>query len=469
MKTGRNEPCPCGSGKKYKKCCLEKDEQALIDQILEPRYAREGDEWEPEDEERIVNDHWDEESEDVEDNDTDEDDLDEEPIEDEDISDQHHDEITEPPTSRYSEPKLPEISEEENKLVDDWWEKYKKMNDTEKEREHLIAFINQYPHLVDHLGLWHEVLFEMGADHFQKGIYETFVNLLLRIRKEFPVTYRASYQYYDSDLIYWFAAQERWDEIDTFFDLFREEGKYDEKLDDVITFLHAINRTDILLASLAGSKCHKYASGIIYNQIVSRFLDKPESDEMFQTMANELLAEGLDAEDIETEKWKDRFMQYKRPFTPWDEKLPKKQSQAVDYYFNITNNFAYFLCKNTNLSFNDAIFVSDMLFDYYRRIVYHQRKMPAEIFCLDKNNMEKNAVMYYNTWFSYFDLRCFIDLNALYYFAVYLKTCGNISEEKQHELQEMIAEMYHQVLKITKGQGPEMLSFGKFPLWELKE
>jgi tetratricopeptide (TPR) repeat protein len=24
LKTGRNEPCPCGSGKKYKKCCLDK-------------------------------------------------------------------------------------------------------------------------------------------------------------------------------------------------------------------------------------------------------------------------------------------------------------------------------------------------------------------------------------------------------------------------------------------------------------
>jgi len=23
---GRNEPCPCGSGKKYKHCCLDKDE-----------------------------------------------------------------------------------------------------------------------------------------------------------------------------------------------------------------------------------------------------------------------------------------------------------------------------------------------------------------------------------------------------------------------------------------------------------
>ena len=28
MKIGRNAPCPCGSGKKYKKCCLNKDQQA---------------------------------------------------------------------------------------------------------------------------------------------------------------------------------------------------------------------------------------------------------------------------------------------------------------------------------------------------------------------------------------------------------------------------------------------------------
>jgi tetratricopeptide (TPR) repeat protein len=27
-KPGRNDPCPCGSGKKYKRCCLAKDEQA---------------------------------------------------------------------------------------------------------------------------------------------------------------------------------------------------------------------------------------------------------------------------------------------------------------------------------------------------------------------------------------------------------------------------------------------------------
>jgi SEC-C motif len=38
MKSGRNDPCPCGSGKKYKKCCLFKDQAALSTRtdVLEP-------------------------------------------------------------------------------------------------------------------------------------------------------------------------------------------------------------------------------------------------------------------------------------------------------------------------------------------------------------------------------------------------------------------------------------------------
>jgi hypothetical protein len=36
MKTGRNDPCPCGSGKKYKHCCMDaisKQRSALLDDI----------------------------------------------------------------------------------------------------------------------------------------------------------------------------------------------------------------------------------------------------------------------------------------------------------------------------------------------------------------------------------------------------------------------------------------------------
>ena len=28
---GRNEPCPCGSGRKYKRCCLERDAAQVSD------------------------------------------------------------------------------------------------------------------------------------------------------------------------------------------------------------------------------------------------------------------------------------------------------------------------------------------------------------------------------------------------------------------------------------------------------
>ncbi len=39
-KLGKKDPCPCGSGKKYKRCCLEKDEAAGKSQLRAPQAAR---------------------------------------------------------------------------------------------------------------------------------------------------------------------------------------------------------------------------------------------------------------------------------------------------------------------------------------------------------------------------------------------------------------------------------------------
>jgi len=40
-KPGRNDPCHCGSGKKYKKCCLPKEEAAEREAIAKDQAARE--------------------------------------------------------------------------------------------------------------------------------------------------------------------------------------------------------------------------------------------------------------------------------------------------------------------------------------------------------------------------------------------------------------------------------------------
>jgi len=39
-KPGRNDPCPCGSGNKYKKCCLAKEEAVAREQLVKAQAPR---------------------------------------------------------------------------------------------------------------------------------------------------------------------------------------------------------------------------------------------------------------------------------------------------------------------------------------------------------------------------------------------------------------------------------------------
>ena len=41
MKIGRNDLCPCGSGKKYKKCCLIRDNREVCE-TLEKFFGKNG-------------------------------------------------------------------------------------------------------------------------------------------------------------------------------------------------------------------------------------------------------------------------------------------------------------------------------------------------------------------------------------------------------------------------------------------
>jgi hypothetical protein len=46
MNPGRNEPCPCGSGKKYKRCCLREPHLALVEPAPAPPPEARGGDWE---------------------------------------------------------------------------------------------------------------------------------------------------------------------------------------------------------------------------------------------------------------------------------------------------------------------------------------------------------------------------------------------------------------------------------------
>lgn len=43
LKLGRNDPCPCGSGKKYKKCCIDREntlDDAFSDNDFKPNLPK---------------------------------------------------------------------------------------------------------------------------------------------------------------------------------------------------------------------------------------------------------------------------------------------------------------------------------------------------------------------------------------------------------------------------------------------
>ena len=456
MKAGRNDPCPCGSGKKYKKCCLEKDElednRELAVKNEPPRRQEIIDEWEHEEEDIFEDDE----------------DIDDEASQESDES--QNDDIPDEEGDPDDEDELPELSEEDDMLIEIWWEDYKKMNNTVAEREHLVAFMERYPHLVDYLELEHEVLFELGADHFTEGIYETFVELLLRIRKEYPDTYRKSFGWYDYDIICWSMAQGFPENINQYFDFFKqdEDREYVFKLEDLIVFLRATNHSDILLTGLEKSKYSGYLLEIIVNDTISRYLDRPVSDESVSSLMNELLSNGVKVDlQSDAEFWKEKLPNYMRPFTQWDDNLPMKRSEAMEHYLNITDNFVYYLYQKTGLSFDSADYYSDTIYQYYMNVV-SKKKRPENIFCLDRETVDNNSVLKNYRWLQS-DIEYLVQINAFYHYAAYLKTCGNITEEKQLEFQEQMKETYWRYYSGSKDDGPEMLLFNKFPLWEVKE
>ena len=412
MKIGRNDPCYCGSEKKYKKCCIDKPEMTPSDDIAE-----------------CFDDSYE---------------------------------------NNYSSNAI--LSEADACIVEDWWEKYNLLHDTVAEREHVVDFIEKYPHLVDHLELHWEVLFEIGYGHYKKGIYDVFVDFLLRIRKDFPETYKESQGFYDADMIYWAVANGQANEIDKYFDFFREDGgkEYNDKLFNIVDYLRALNHSDILINSLANSECREFVEHTIQCNATARYVDKPVTDESVAMLVEELLEEDIlestNKENLMNE-WREYLQWYQRPFTVWNTNLPKKKEAAAKYYLEISYNFAYFLYKKTELSFDSANYYSEILFRFYKRIVSEKKISDDDIFFLDKENIRKHSFI--GDWYLFdFGTEYLAQLNAFYYFALYLKTCGNISEEKQQEIQNIIAKIFQESYGEAIDDGPEKLSFKNFPLWE---
>lgn len=444
MSTGRNEPCPCGSGKKYKKCCLAADQTAAKPQ---PVYEElEPDEIFEEDEESI-----------------------------------------------YGQPQIgasyrnseslvhkdyPAISDEEDALVDEWWTLYKEMNEPDIIREHLEKFMKNHPNLVENLGLDSEVLFELGADYRKEKRQEVYIDLLLKIREAFPAAYLRSAGYYDLDIIALLISKRQFDQIPQYFNyLIDYPVDFSDHIYELCNLLMALDLTEplLLLANQIQGKLYTSMSDddgilmpIVYQKFSSYFKPDYSEQDLERFVAD--LKENLfpDAQDERLKAlWKSRFEDIARPHASWPVKPSQPKHELFKFYDRICNNFMQYLKETHGLSWISARFHSIQIYNYAATCLNEKKAhKPNKLFDFSYKRIDHIVATISRTEFFYLDSTILIStLNAIHYFAEYLVTCAMMDNKEKQQTQGNVQKLYTKVYPKLLNMNSEALCFSKFPLW----
>jgi hypothetical protein len=454
---GRNDICYCGSGKKYKKCCLDKDTQqslTIVSKPLEePIYN-----WEPEEENNFEDDIL----------------FDDESSEEETTTVEISDSITSRP--------YPVISFEERKLVDVWWDTYERLKKPDDIRNHLQVFMNASPHLVENLQLEHEVLFELGADYLQEGRLEDYILLLLKVRNEFPATYIRSAGDYDADIIAWLICNNRINEIAHYLTYFAEYPvDFVDQVFDTIYLLIATDNTSLLpvLISKIGNQVisspEVIAGDGIFSpllvHILSKYLreDYSEADiTRFTEELSKVIPHELATPHTSVAFWKNWFENIFRPFESWPEKIPSKESQLTSRYFDIGRNFMRYLHESIGISWISAKYYSDLLIEYLIEGMETKKGKTRKQFDFSKAKIDSVIAQVAHNFLSLNCTKTLSILNTIWYFAGYLQTCGNLDETQKSIIQTDCAALYNSIYPDLKKHFAEASCFQNFPLWEEK-
>ena len=222
---GRNEPCPCGSGKKYKKCCLPKDE-AVARQVKSARAQAdpveraeiEGTEQSPPAASSLPDLAPD--------------------LTDEEVGTDSQ-EFSKDAAGGYQNP---DLSDEENRILNDWWERveefYIKKPDGGEVLRLVCDFLDRHPTLVPHLGIADELLLQLEVMLDGAGRHDDYLALLRRVRREQPAAYTECFGWFDYTLIANAIARGARSEIPQYFSFFR--AKVDDPMGHLDRVFHLL-------------------------------------------------------------------------------------------------------------------------------------------------------------------------------------------------------------------------------------
>ena len=459
-KIGRNDPCPCGSGMKYKKCCLPKEKQRSAasrrSETAASRWKENTDDFfedmpaEP--------DGLRDENEAMEDSGQTELKLDDEPF----VSPTICDEV-------------PEISEEENALVDAWWKAYRGMQDPDEIIQHLDGFFRAHPGLVQNLELHHEVLFELGAQLVKAGRAADYIELLQRVRRDFQDTYLKSFTYYDLEIIRYKIASQDPEGIEDYLNWFKQYPDHDvDNLFSLIDFLMATECDQLLIGLLEATyypvcRSEKVFSGreILAPLILSYWA--PYLDQGLNRADLALLSEQLKTIRIplNDQLYRPEYLHelFEEILGELDEAFFASfydTRNIHDYYRTVTHNFMGWLRREKKFSWMKAQFYRNLVNRYLVYII-PDGKRPKQPFVFSKKLLNDTISRIAREIFSLDATKTLGALNAIYWFAEYLLQHQAISEQKCMDVQMWCEALWSEAIPQFLESAIEASAFNRFP------
>lgn len=418
-KLGRNDPCHCGSGKKYKKCCIEKDAE------VRPLGATPGN-----------------------------------------VSASYRDfapagaahAAYEPPDEP-AEPDEPEGPPDPE--VDAWWESFQVVAER-KDPGELLRAINQLldenPTLARRAGLEDFLIGGLHLAHVDSPESAAFDTLMRRMRREFPEIYRQAFQYFDTSLIVKAILSGKRDEVPAFFDIFKADPSADaEQLVVLCNILLASNSDAAYLdltkavardvKRLVGVKgCEPVVDGAIVDAYLPALNARDTSAKGAAAVATRIKDLRLDfappAAEIEKE-----MGQTFGPFPVADAAAFKKQTGRMRYYTHLLRHFTAWLHDHAHLSWPASQHFGLSVASFFSGV---SPRTAAQPFRVDAQELEAYLNQSLRRLTAVDGVSAFSFLQGLYWFADYLAKHG-VAAESTEPLQKLALEF---AAKLPKLVGP---------------
>lgn len=422
-KLGRNDPCHCGSGKKYKKCCLAADEAAHAAAAKKPAAKKVA------------------------------------PV---------------PAEKLYSPPPAPpkrELTPEEMR-IEAWWTAFESIEQPGDAKAYAEKLLREQPDLLADMD-FADVLFELYDLYAKDHNFAEYVDFLVQVRNEFPEVYADSFCYHDGNIVIFKLVNKQFGEAAAYLDLFRKEPDKDaDILYQVIDFMRTLDARDILIDLIGDVYARVYKSekvvsggGMIDILLLSYYMPLLEKAYTEQDLAG--LVENVKKLDVELrDDFYDAEFYRKHIGTILGDLTDYiasgfKQDDMREYYATVAWNFMGYLHKEHGFGWIKA--------DYYRELVERyfyiaepEGKQPKKPFHFEADRLDKTLARLCTDILSLNPNKTFSSLRAMYWLAEYLHAQHAITEKEASDLQKQCKKLHDSVFPNFKSDIAAQ-GFGDFP------